>query len=206
MSEITKGRYWVGVLYPENMIEGWQDKIDELLQIPFAYCIHDKDNIGTEEERKVHVHLFIVFSNTTTKKHAMNVFNVLSASGKSCLSSCQAVLHPRNQYEYLTHNTDKARKDGKHQYDKSERIEGNNFDIGAYEQLGLADRNRICKDLCQLITDNDICNFADFYLIVMSTYGDDSSYFDVLKSYSGLFERLTKGNYQRYLFNRDNNS
>lgn len=32
-------------------------------------------------------------------------------------------------YDYLIHDTDKCRKLGKHQYDPSERITGNGFDI-----------------------------------------------------------------------------
>ena len=34
-----KSKYWVGVLYPENMIEDWEDVIAEKVQLPFAYCV-----------------------------------------------------------------------------------------------------------------------------------------------------------------------
>ena len=39
----VKVRYWWGILYPENMIENWKDEIEDVLQLPFCYCVHDKD-------------------------------------------------------------------------------------------------------------------------------------------------------------------
>ena len=67
---INKARNWWAVLYPENMIEGWEDKIYRLLQVPFEYIIHDKDEVEIEEDvkqpRKVHVHLIIHYQNPTT--------------------------------------------------------------------------------------------------------------------------------------------
>ena len=34
----VKARYWWAVLYQENMVDGWRDNIEELLQLPYAYC------------------------------------------------------------------------------------------------------------------------------------------------------------------------
>lgn len=36
----VKARYWWAVLYQENMVDGWRDNIEELLQLPYAYCDH----------------------------------------------------------------------------------------------------------------------------------------------------------------------
>ena len=135
MAKIDKARFWVGVLYPENMREDWQECIGDLLELPYVYCVHDKDNDEVEDERKVHLHLIITFANTTTHKHAMSVFNQLSAEGKKCLSSCEAIINIRSKYDYLIHNTETAKKQGKHQYYANERISGNNFDIGEYEHF-----------------------------------------------------------------------
>ena len=30
----VKARYWWAVLYQENMVDGWRDNIEELLQLP----------------------------------------------------------------------------------------------------------------------------------------------------------------------------
>ena len=44
-----------------------------------------------------------------------------------------------------------AERKAKEQYDPSERITGNNFDIGAYEQLGTAEKNEMFLEMGQAI-------------------------------------------------------
>lgn len=194
-SETSKARYWTGVLYPENMRKDWETEIGDLLQQPYAYCKHDADKDGADDERKAHVHLIIAFPNTTTYKHVLSIMNKLSAEGKTAINTVQTVSNIRHMYEYLIHNTDSCRKKGKCLYEKSKRISGNNFDIGSYEQISLADKNRMAKELCDVILSQGIVNFADFYGYVVNNY--DLEYFEIIKSYSGFFERLIKGNFHR---------
>lgn len=190
-------RYWWAVLYPENLREDWQDDIGDIVQLPYAYCVHSKDRDKKSEHRKDHVHLILVFPNTTTQTHAESVFQKLCAEGKQAFNTIQSIISIRNSYDYLIHDTETCKKKGKELYDPSERITGNNFDIGAYEQLGLSEKNDICKELCTAIVENGFCNFVDFYSYVIATY-EDSNYFDILKTYSGLFERLCKGNFHKW--------
>lgn len=198
-ANISNARFWVGVLYPENMRPDWQDTLPDIVQLPYAYCIHSADKDSKSEHRKDHVHLILVFPNTTTYNHALKVFGLLSADGKKAVNKCEAVINIRHAYDYLIHDTESCRKLGKELYDKTARITGNNFDIGAYEQLGAAEKNNICKELCNLIITEGFMNFADFYMYVISNF-EDSNYFEVLKTYSGLFERLTRANYQKWQF------
>lgn len=37
----TKVKLWEGICYPENMRDDWQDEIDDILQVPFAYAVHE---------------------------------------------------------------------------------------------------------------------------------------------------------------------
>ena len=201
MAGINKSRYWVGVLYPENMIENWEDKIAEVLELPFAYCIHNVDKDTKSEHRKDHVHIIIANNNTTTKNHAKNIFDLLSAPNRKAFSDIQAVINIRNKYDYLIHDTDDCRKKGKELYPESARITGNNFDIGAYEQLGTAEKNDMCKELCNVIMRENFINFGDFYMHVISNF-EDTNYFEILKTYSGLFERLTRSNFQKWQFEK----
>lgn len=188
-----KARYWAGILYPENMRAGWENDIGHLLQVPYAYAKHDADLTSNGDERKAHIHLMIVYGNTTTARAAYTVMDKLSAEGMHCLSTVESVNNVRHMYEYLIHNTEDCRKKRKHQYDVSARITGNNFDIGVFEQTSQADKNAMCKELCDVIIANNYCNFADFYIYVVNNY--DMGYFDILRTYSGLFERLCRGVY-----------
>lgn len=199
-----KARYWVAVLYPENMLPDWEEKIGDLIQVPYAYCIHNRDRDKKSEHRKDHVHLIIVFNNTTPKTHAMNVFDRLSAPGKRALNTCEQVINIRHMYDYLIHDTETCKKQDKELYDPSERIEGNGFDIGLYEQIGEREKLEIYIELSQLIIDKRFSNYADFCSYVFLNF-KEVHYIEILKSNSAHFERLTKGVYQSiYLFERTN--
>lgn len=191
----TKARYWVAVLYPENMIEDWQDKIGDLLEVPYCYCIHDKDTTSKDEEdRKTHLHLITVYNSPTTYKHALDVYKLL---GVNSVNTCEPIINIRSKYDYLIHNTETCRKKGKHLYDVSERISGNNFDIGSYEQISIIDIKRMRMELSRLIIDENFKTYTDFYMHVISNFSDEFE--DVVSRYSGHFERLCKGNYLKSL-------
>lgn len=189
---MSKSKYWVGVCYPENMSSTWQSDISDTVQVPYAYCIHDKDLLKDgDESRKIHVHIILVFPNTTTQRHALSVFNLLSAPGRVCCPMCQPIINIRSKFDYLIHDTDECRKKEKYLYSPSERITGNNFDIGSYEQLSIEEKNDMAMELCNVIVQNNFTNFADFYMFVISNF--DRQYFEIIKSYSGLYDRLIKG-------------
>lgn len=194
---IQKARYWWGVLYPENMVDQWQDRIGDILQVPYCYCLHDHDSDHKSEHRKDHIHLILAFPNTTTYKHAYSIFSLLSADGRSAINTCEAVIGIRRCYDYLIHDTDECRKKDKTLYPAAARVSGNNFDIGAYEQLGVAEKDEICRQIAQDIRTYCISNFLDLYEFVVDTY-DDTNYFELLRTYSSFFERLTRGNFQRF--------
>lgn len=193
---INSARYWWGVLYPENMVPDWELRIADILQVPFAYCKHDLDRDSKSEHRKDHVHCIIVFPNTTTKKHAFNVFNQLAISGRKCLVPPEACVSIRYCYDYLIHDTETCRNLGKYQYPVDCRITGNNFDIGSYEQISLTEKQLMRDELSDFTIDNQIMNYALLYIKVVECFPPE--YKNVLSSYSSHFERLCKGNYQLY--------
>lgn len=203
---INKHCYWLAILYPENMIDDWENRIGDVLQLPFCYCIHDKDLLKeSNEERKKHVHLIVAFPNTTTISHAFNIINQLSAPGKQAIPGnvIKAAKDIRWAYDYLIHDTESARKQRKHLYDKSERICGNNFDIGNYEQISMERKQEIVSELSQVIRENFIYNYGVFYEFVTDHF-DDPLYKQLVHSYSGHFERLTRANWQRIELHNQN--
>lgn len=201
MARINKARYWTGVLWLENLDENWQDEIADLVQVPFAYCIHDKDVDEQNEGRKPHVHLILAFSNTTTYNHALQVFKLL---GDKAVNTIQACISIRNTYEYLIHNTESCRKKDKHEYALKERITGNGFDIGFYEQVSVSEKRDMLKELCDFAIDNNFTNFSDFF--VASNEAFPSEYFEVITTYSAMLERITRGNYLKWRGNLETQS
>lgn len=190
---MDKAKYWLGVGYPENMIPDWEDRIYDLFQLPFAYCKHFLDKDSKSEHRKDHVHFIIVFPNTTTYNHALTLFNTLSLPGKKAFNKCEQAFNIRHSYDYLVHNTEGAKKAGKYLYSYKDIVQGNNFDIGLYEQVSTADKENMRKELARFIIDKQIENFTDLYI-----YADlnlDDNYTSVITANSGFFERLCKGFY-----------
>lgn len=195
-SGINKIRLWEGILYPENMREDWQDIIGDIIQVPYAYCIHDKDlRTDGDECRKVHVHCIGAFGNTTTRAHAIKVFNLLSKPGMSCCPLASAVIYAGKAYDYLIHNTEECKRLGKHLYCIEERIEGNNFDIDNYVQMQAQEFRAMRRELADYICDNGIANFTIFYRLVTENF--IPIYEDILVQNHNFFVNLCKGNYQR---------
>lgn len=196
--EKISGKYFWAIMYPENMVDNWQENISEILQRPYAYCIHDKDlaNEEKEEERKKHVHIIIAWNNNTTKNSATKCFQKLNAPGKQAIAFGGEIEKCDNiewAWNYLIHDSDDSRKKKKYQYPKEERITGNNFDIGCYVQISTHDKISMIKELSQLIIDNGVINYVDFYLFVANNF--DDSYFEVMTSNTTIFRELIKGNY-----------
>ena len=187
---MANAKYWVAILYPENMVEDWQERISDLVQVPFSYCIHDKDCLeDSEEVRKVHVHLLLAFPNTTTYNHALSVFQELQSN----CAICKKVINVRFMYNYLIHDTEDCRKKNKYLYDTSERVCGNNFDIGAFEQISVVDKHKMLDQLIDFIIDNQFTNLIDFTIGMHSVF--DDSYQELIYGYHGLLEAYCRGNY-----------
>lgn len=194
-----KNRQWTAVLYNENMLNGWHEELDTLVQLPYAYCVHDKGlALENGEHRKVHTHMILVWPAPTTYKHACEVFNRLSAPGKTAFSKIEPVYSARHMYDYLIHDTADCRKKGKYLFAPEERKTGNNYDIGAYEQVSQQDKNEMFDKLTDMVLAYEITNYADFVIRSRIEFEQEQELVrDVIRGWSGYFDRLIKGVYLR---------
>lgn len=208
---IEKAKVWLGVTYPENMVEGWQEQAPDLLQgIPFAYCIHDKDKEGHEvtsadgaiteyikklSNRKTHVHWILYLKDikqgTTTRKHATEIFNLLSLPGRICCPGAEACLNIEHSWNYLIHDTENARKKGKYQYPPECRITGNTFDIERYIILSEEKKLEMTKEICDYIVDYRVKDTAKLYRDIRKRFSEE--YFQIYKANNAMFDRLCRG-------------
>lgn len=196
----SKARYWMAIMYPENMIDNWEHDIANLLQVPYCYIIHNKDVTQNNGQRKIHVHVLICFGNTTTYNTAMAVFKTLQADDKpTCIPNdiIKQVRKIRRVYDYFIHDTDDCRVAGKHLYNSSERIEGNCFDIGAYEQIDQEEKEEFIRSIESIIFDNTVTNFADLVLLLKSL--SDYRYMVILRQNNSYFRTLISGMYHKMI-------
>lgn len=195
----SKARYWNLILYPENLVEKYKtiEDVSDVIGLPFAYCVHDKDKDGHDGDRKTHAHVLVAYGNTTTGKSVYERWLALSKPGtKLCLPPvpCGDVRH---SYEYLIHNTPNAKKKKKHLYGTDERILCNNFDIGVYEQVSQEEKDEIAQQLCDFALDHKIEDMAEFYDRFRNAEEFRelyNRYFSVLKSVNAMVDRICRGN------------
>lgn len=187
-------KYWEGILYQENMIENWKDEICRKIQRPFVYCEHSKDKMVKEGERKNHLHLIIAWDAPTTKSWALYVMNTLSKQGETCCPVIEPCRDIRNCYDYLIHDTEDARKKGKYQYLPEDRVEGNGFDIGCYEQISSTDKIVMSIEIQNFIYEHDITDYFELCVLVAELLG--VKYYQIIKETSGHFGKLVNGYWQ----------
>jgi hypothetical protein len=185
-----KARGWTAVLYPSSMPPDWEDLIEETLQLPGFYAIHNKDfSKETGELLEKHVHVYDFFPGPTTYNQALKHFQRLQPS----CTYCQAIISAKYAWEYSIHNTEAARKQLKHQYDPSERHTFNGFNIEDYAVASPAEKSAAAKQLADLIQARKIANFMEFYNIAISTYPETA--WDAIKANSGLYDRMCRANF-----------
>lgn len=175
-------------MYPESMVENWEEEIGDILQVPYAYCIHNQCVDQQGEPRKNHVHIMIAYANTTTYKAVMSVFEKLGTVNK-----VERVHNVRHMYNYLIHDTETCKKKGKHLYSQKERITGNNFDIGAYEQIGVVDKENIILEIRKLIKSFDFQDFSELDDYMADNF--DLEHNTVFRQNYGYFNSIVAGRY-----------
>ena len=194
----NKSRFWFGVIYPDS-VPDWKSRLDNSL-LDLCYIVHDKDKIVDLEEeerhqgdeRKTHVHVIIAWTAPTTKQCIKDLGISLGFAN----GYVEAIDNIKNYYDYLIHKN----KPNKFQYDRSERIEINNFDIGEYIQISKHDTYLIKNDIIDFINDNHIIFFYQLTnsiytcgdIKVISVYDANYRFFeDYVKSYG--FRHSKKG-------------
>lgn len=102
-----RGRNYASVVYPDsaNTPDNWQDILSETHIPLFISPLHDSDiNPGSNEQKKPHYHVLIMFEGVKTKEQAIEVFDLVGAVG------CETIQSVRGYARYLCHldNPEKA--------------------------------------------------------------------------------------------------
>lgn len=188
-----KTRNWSCICYLDNMRDDWKDCIEDVIDVPGFYGIHDEDVDKAGEKRDEHIHLALFWNGPINRNGIKKIANRLSKDGCSCCRTAQPITNVRKCYEYAIHNTEKAQKDGKHLYPETNRVCFGGFDIGFFEQLSQEERDRMAHEIAMLIHDRKIMNMDDLSDIINRER--DFSYFQVFKGQNAFFDRLCRGVY-----------
>ncbi len=188
MAETVKARYWTAVGYTECMDENWAENISDVLEVEYCYCLHDKD-----PGKKPHVHILLCYGNVTTYNTILQLVNQLSKPGERAFNTVKVVRSVEHLYNYLIHDTESCRKQGKLIYPVEKRIAGNDFNIANYTKISHSENNAMVKEICNIIIENRYVRFGDVYTYVIENLQEE--YFEVLRTNVYLFTQLCKSNY-----------
>lgn len=106
MTEKGRGRTrnFATVVYPESAPENWLDILIDHKIPAFVSPLHDKDLNPTDESKKPHYHVMIMFEDVKTVEQAIEIFETIGGVG------CEVVKSVRGYARYLCHmdNPEKA--------------------------------------------------------------------------------------------------
>jgi len=150
--EKTKSRAWAFIAYPESVPKNWLDILQQT-GLEFAISpLHNSDKDPTEEDKKPHWHVVIVWrSGTTTGSSARRVSKSVNAVLPIPLNQV------RGYYRYLTHKDNPE----KYQYDECDIKLLNGFNIANYNELSSSEVELILDGLQKLIREQGIVEYSD---------------------------------------------
>ncbi len=147
----AKKRTWTFVLYPESAPENWREQIKISGLMAAISPLHDKDTNPTGEPKKPHYHVLLVYSGPTT----YNAVAKFTASLNSTIP--QALESVRGMYRYFSHKDNPE----KYQYNESEILTLNGFNIADLVELTRSEVNEIKKGILSIIREIDFIEYAD---------------------------------------------
>lgn len=187
-----KSRYWTFIAYPESVLEGWQDKLEEV-GLQFAVSpLHDRDleKCLTPEDfekpnlveimgdkyyyKKPHWHILVMYEGPKTyKSFKEEVCDKVKGTIPKKVESL------RGMYAYLTHknNPEKA------QYDFKDIKEYNDFKL----ELTTAEITLIKQKICLKIIEEEIIEYSDlldYYLEI-----GDNDYWEIASNHTYFFDK-----------------
>lgn len=146
-----KKRNWAFVLYPESAPENWRELLQQSGLPAVISPLHDKDKDPTGEAKKAHYHIILTYPGPTTYNAVKSFTDRLNQPIPQPLESVQGY------YRYLTHEDNPD----KYQYDKSDIVPVNGFDIHDYIEMSKTEAMKIIKDIQQVIITVDIREYSD---------------------------------------------
>lgn len=157
-----KKRNWAFVLYPESAPDNWRDLLQQSGLPAVISPLHDKDKDPTGEAKKAHYHIILTYPGPTT-------FNAVRAFTESLNQPIPQPLESvQGYYRYLTHEDNPD----KYQYDKSDIIPVNGFDIHDFVELSKTEVAKIIKDIQQTIIAVDIREYSDLLDYLLEVNND----------------------------------
>lgn len=176
-NEKTKARAWAFIVYPESTPENWKEVLQQT-GIQFAISpLHDSDRDPTEENKKPHWHVIVLWGNTTTGSAVRRITESVNAPVPIPLNGI------KGYYRYFTHKDNPE----KFQYDEKDIQALNGFNIADFVEMTNSEVLKLKQELQAFIIENNIIEYADLidYLLCEGL----TEKYDIATSHTYFFDK-----------------
>lgn len=174
MAKIQKNRYWGFICYPESLPDDWIQLLTET-GLPIAISpLHNKDVNENDEIKKAHYHVLLAWDGPTTANVADQIAHSVNGT------NCKPIASVKGMYDYHIHKNNPE----KFQYDDSQRILLNGFNIFNYAAMTTEEDVLIKKQILDFIVANDI---DEYFILLNKLQHEDLVAFDYASKHTVLF-------------------
>lgn len=163
-------RNWTAILYPEDLLEDWIERIDEMHVKWIESPLHDKDVNPDGQPKKVHKHTLFMFENVKTLEQVISFFKEIfgeSETGSICgVATPQSVSDRCAMVRYFAHLDHPS----KAQYDVSDIIGHNGADVLEIMKYSQAETVAMMIEIEKYIEQNDITELCDLSACIRETH------------------------------------
>lgn len=152
MAIVKKSRGWLTIVYPESAPVNWKQALAQVGMQAVISPLHDQDiNQGTDERKKPHYHVLLLWDGPTTEKNAKYVISMICGVG------CFQCMSVRGSVRYFCHldNPDK------HKYNVSDLQQIGGIDLQKL-LMSESDEDIMLSDIFEFIDQNGITSFKKF--------------------------------------------
>lgn len=197
---MSRSRNWVGIAYPENLIDGWLEVLNSQGVQAVVSPLHDSDKYEKDvikdgeiqhkkgELKKPHYHVVFIFDSVKSEQQVNSLFAMLH---KEKPPICIQILNLRGTIRYLVHKDDKT----KAQYNECDIINIGGVDLSKYmnnEQEKDEDLTNKFVKIINLFEEYEIFTFSDACSLLFSY---DEELFTVFRKNAYFFSQLIKDRY-----------
>lgn len=198
------------LLYPDSAPEDWRSRLENTGIAIVVSPFHNRDiDRGKTVPKKAHWHVIALFEEPMRRGEIYRTFAraLEGPNGPEAVSTVVEVKSLEGMYNYLTHNTDKARADGKALYDPKDILTFNGFEELYEQKLNEGRLESVGHAVIKLIIDKRLVSVTDMMVYVRDNEDELSfTYQNVLdhaRQWSYTWDRVCNGAIHTYPASRD---
>lgn len=153
------------LVYLDSAPEDWLTRLENTGDAMAISPCHNRDmDRGKKAVKKAHHHVILLYEQPRPLADVYRKFALAleGQNGPEALSTVQTIHGSlRGAYHYLWHDTEKAREDGKFQYDQKDVLHFNGFEMLYEQMVGLDEKPKVGPAVSNMITRVGFANLSE---------------------------------------------